>query len=83
MPGLDPVHSWPPTYLALLPWAGAQIISTRILQPGDPSSSHIAFKHKWAIVMANHHVGQAIACEITGEDANRGIKLADDIFLPF
>jgi len=76
------MHSRPSSNLSLLPLAITKLITTRVLKPTNPTTSHITLEHERAVGMADDEVHEAVLGDVAGNDGDGAVELADEMLGP-
>lgn len=79
---LHAMHSRPSSNLPLLPLSITKLITTRVLKPTDPTTSHITLEHERTVGMANDEIHEAILGDVAGYDGNGAVELANEMLGP-
>ena len=76
------MHSRPSSNLPLLPLAFTKLITTRVLKPTDPTTSHITLEHERTVGVADDEIHEAVLGDVACYDGDRAVELADEMLGP-
>ena len=76
------MHGRPSSNLPLLPLPITKLITTRVLKPTDPATSHITLEHERTVGVADDEIHKAVLGDVACYDGDGAVEFADEMLGP-